>query len=174
MNTQLLNIINIGPVEVTIAPPDFPPYEFEAFVEEQDNSLLLGLEPMIREPREQPDSLVEPMISELTKKPGDVIVKKTTPLKLLAIIHDLELRTTWKTEWIEEALKQIFCIIEDRKIKNIAMPMLGTIHGSLEYEEFVSLFRAALPSDTSCYPEKIWLIAPEHECNQIKNLLTIH
>ncbi len=174
MSTQLINIITIGSVEITIASPDFPPYEFEAFVEEQDNSLLLGLDPVIREPQEQPDALVAPMISEQTRTPGDVIVKKTTPLKLLAIIHDMELRTTWKEEWIEEALNRIFCIIEDRKIKIIAMPILGTVHGSLEYEEFARLFRTALPSDKSCYPEKIWLIAPEHECKQIMNLLTVH
>lgn len=165
---------SIGPVELIIAPPELPPFKVDAIVEEQDTNLLLGIAPYISEPYESYEKLVSQMISQQPRLPGEVIVKGNHPMRFLAVIHDLELKPTWKEEWIANALGQIVKESENNSIKTIAMPVLGSIYGSLDYENFIALFRSALPIENFSYPEKIWLIVPALECNRFMEFLTLH
>jgi hypothetical protein len=164
----------IGPVELIIAPPELPPFKVDAIVEEQDTGLLLGVAPKISEPYESYDKLVSQMITQQPRLPGEVVVKGNHPLRFLAVVHNLELEPTWKEEWITNALGQIFKESVNNRIKTVAMPVLGSIYGSLNYENFIGLFRSALPTGNFTYPEKIWLIVPAPECNWIMRLFTLH
>jgi hypothetical protein len=164
----------IGPVEVIIAPPELPPFKIDAIVEEQDTSLLLGVTPIISETNESFDKLVSQMIAQQPRSPGEVVVKGNHPVRLLAVVHNLEQEPTWKEEWIANTLGHIFKESVNNRIKTVAMPVLGSIYGSLNYENFIELFRSALPPGNFTYPEKIWLIVPAPECNRIMKLFTLH
>jgi len=164
----------IGSTELTIAPPELPPFAVDAIVEEQDTNLLLGVEPEIREPYESYSTLVSQMITQQPRAPGEVIVKENHPMRYMAVVHNLEHKPTWKKIWIAKALEQIFCETINHRIKVIAMPMLGTIYGSLAVENFIALLRSALPTGHLSYPEKIWLIVPAPACARIMDLLTHH
>ncbi len=162
-------ITTIESIEITIAPVEQPPFNADAIVEEQDTHLLLSVEPGIRYPAESYKSLVNHMIIQQPRSPGEIIVKKTHPLRFFAIIHDIKKKPTWKTEWIVEALEQLFHEIEKYKVTTLAMPLLGTIHGSLNDEDFIKLLIAALQVRQLHYPEKIWLVVPALACNRIGN-----
>ena len=164
----------IGPIELVIAPPELSPFKFDAIVEEQDTNLLLGVAPQISEPYESYDKLVSQMITQQPRLPGEVVVKGNHPVRFLAVVHDLELEPIWKEEWIANALGLIFKESVHNRIKTVAMPVLGSIYGSLDYEIFIELFRSALPSGNITYPEKIWLIVPAPACNRIMELFTLH
>jgi hypothetical protein len=166
--------IFIGHLEFVIAPPELPPFKIDAIVEEQDTSLLLGVAPTIVEPNESYEKLVSQMISQQPRSPGEVVVKGNHPVRLLAVVHNLELEPTWKEEWIANTLGHIFKESVNNKIKTVAMPVLGSIYGSLNYENFIELFRSALPPGNFTYPEKIWLSVPAPECNRFMELFTLH
>ena len=164
----------IGSIELTIAPPELPPFAVDAIVEEQDTNLLLGVDAEIREPYESYNTLVSQMITQQPRAPGEVIVKENHPMKFLAVIHNLEHKPTWKKIWIAKTLTRVFIESKNRKINTLAMPVLGTIYGSLEIENFIELFRSALATGNAAYPEKIWLIVPAPACTRIMDLLRRH
>ena len=150
-------ITTIGSIEITVAPPEYPPFEIDAIVEEQDTSLILGVEPEIRYPGESYDSLVNHMYVQQPRSPGEIIVKKSCPLRFCAIVHDIEQKPTWKEEWVATALKKLLYEIGKYQVKTVVMPLLGTVYGSMSDESFIKLLCVALRTVQPGYPEKIWL-----------------
>lgn len=160
-------------VDITLSKPDFtPPFDIDAFVEEQDTYLIMDIEPVMRDTNESYNSLINKMIEQQPRKPGDIVIMKTRPLRFLAIIHDTERRPSYKVEWVEKALINLFNEAEVHQVNNIGMPMLGTIHGSLGEKDFIRLFHSALSTARSKYLEKIWLIVAD--INRIKNYLNTY
>jgi hypothetical protein len=94
------------------------------------------------------------------EKPGSVLVKATSPLQLLAVVHDLNQEPSWKEKWIAKALKGIFRETEQRKLHSLALPFLGTRHGSLGKERFLALLRSVLEGIDTHSLKRIWLILP--------------
>ena len=164
----------IGTVELSIAPPELPPFAFDAIVEEQDTCLLFSPNPEIREPCEDYKTLVFRMITQQPRLPGEVIVRKTCPARFLAVVHDLEQAPACKEEWVAHALDHIFSEAGSHRITTLAMPVLGTCYGTLQYETFITLLLSTLSGKSSIYPEKIWLIVPAPVCNRIMELLVHH
>ena len=116
------------------------------------------MKPEIRYPDEGYDSLVNHMLVQQPLSPGNIIVKKTTPLRFFAIVHDIEQKPTWKKEWIARALEQLFYETERFKVKTLAMPLLGTIHGSMNDEDFIKLLLTTLPTGQLHSLKRIWLV----------------
>ena len=103
--------------------------------------------------------------------PGSVIPTGKHPLRLLAIVHDLDREPSWKEEWITGALDGIFREAESRKLRSIALPMLGTIHGSLEKQRFLVLLREALERSSPKHLARLWLMAPAGSTREILEML---
>jgi O-acetyl-ADP-ribose deacetylase (regulator of RNase III) len=94
------------------------------------------------------------------EKPGSVLVKATSPLQLLAVVHDLNQEPSWKEEWVAKALEEIFRETEQRKLHSLALPFLGTRHGSLDKERFLVLLRSTLEGIVTHSLKRIWLMLP--------------
>jgi hypothetical protein len=163
--------ISLGSLEVVAAPKDRPPFPVDAVAFEEDTFLVLSAERQVRDPKEHQVRLMTRVIETRPKTPGCVLVKGTAPLRLLAIIHDLDQDPSWREEWIATALEGILREAENRKLRSIALPFLGTLHGSLAKERFVVLLRCALKRISARYLKRLWLVVPPGTSHKILKIL---
>lgn len=163
--------ISIGAVRVFVAPKEWPPFLADALAEEEDTYLVLSADPEVLETREQTEELMAELLKTNPAVPGSVMVKEGPPLSLLAVVHDLEQEPSWKEEWIASALDGIFREAESRKLRSIALPMLGTLHGSLEKQRFLVLLREALERSSPEHLARLWLVVPEGMTREVFGML---
>jgi hypothetical protein len=161
----------IGSVRIFVAPLDLPPFIVEAVAEEEDTYLVLSADPDVQESREDPERLMAALLKTSPLTPGSVILTGKHPLQLLAIVHDLNQEPSWKEEWIASALDGIFRETENRKLRSIALPMLGTVHGSLEKQRFLVLLREALERSSTKHLGQLWLMVPAGTTRAVLEML---
>ncbi|UCD77226.1 MAG: aminotransferase class V-fold PLP-dependent enzyme [Desulfobacterales bacterium] len=147
-------------LNVTAAPEESPPFRVDAVAFEEDTWLMMSAEPEIAEPLEHPIRLMTELIEAQPKPVGSVVVRGKNPLQFLAIVHDVNQDPTWREEWVEGALKNIFKESERRMLQAIGLPLLGTKHGRLEKKRFVSLLSRVLKQIPFKHLKDLWLMAP--------------
>ena len=150
----------LGPYHVVAAPKDKPPFTVDGVVEEEDVYLVLSAPQKVRKTQEPLMRIMTRLIETRPREPGTVIVRGRKPLQLLAIVHDLNQDPTWKETWISDALRGIMKIAEERKLQSIALPMLGSVHGTLDWQKFMMLLGSALKDMNPAQLKRIWLIIP--------------
>ncbi len=163
--------ISFGLVRIVAAPKTSPPFDVEALAFEEDTWLIMSADPKICEPEEHPIRLMTEFIEEQPKPIGSVLVTGRNPIRFLAIVHDVNQVPTLKEEWVESALKEIFEKAEQRKIRSLGLPLLGTLHGRLEKQRFVALLSRSLIQSSFKFLRCIWLITPAGESLKIINSL---
>ena len=163
--------IFLGSVLIVAAPEDSRPFPVDAVAYEEDTFLVLSTDTRVRESEEHIVRLMTRVIEARPAELGKVLVKGKRPFKLLAIVHDLDQNPTWKEEWIESALEGIFREAESRELRSVALPLIGTLHGSLKKRRFIELLKMVLVRLKPCYLERLWLIAPVESNREIIELL---
>ena len=158
---------SIGPVSITAAPIDRPPFKIDAVAAEEDTFLVLSANPEVRDPGESMVRVMTQVIETKPTKPGSVLMRDGDPMRLLAIVHDLNQEPSWREEWIVSALDGIFLIAESQGISSIALPFLGTLHGSLEKQRFIVLLCNVLGRITTVNLKRIWLVVPDKTSSDI-------
>jgi len=101
-----------------------------------------------------------------------VLMSDGDPMRLLAIVHDLNQEPSWREEWIVSALDWIFLFAENRGLGSIALPFLGTLHGSLAKQRFIVLLRNALGQISTVNLKRIWLVVPDKTSSNIFDSLS--
>ena len=154
--------MSVGGCRLVAAPKDKPPFSVDAVVAEEDTFLVLSAEPVVKEPRESLETMIEQANEIRPEVPGSVLVRRrrNSPLEFLAIVHDLNLEPSWKEEWISNALNGVFREAAVRKVRSIALPLLGTSHGSIKAERAARLLGNALRLGSPVGLQRIWLIVP--------------
>jgi hypothetical protein len=158
--------ISFGSVRITAAPEDRPPFPVEAVVFEEDTYLVLSADWKKIESEDHPVVILTEAFGMEPEKPGTAVVYQESPLRFLAVVHDLDQEPSWREEWVGKALENIFQEVERRGLRSIALPFLGTKHGSLEKRRFVSLLVDFLKKNSFPYPLRIWMVLagdPEDE-----------
>jgi hypothetical protein len=163
--------LSVGSTKIITAPDHAPPFDVDAVAYEEDTLLVLSDRATFAEPRDSLKELVKKVIKTPPRKPGSVIVKGKHPVQLLAVVHDLNVEPSWTKDWIANALEEIFHEAETRKLESLALPLLGTIHGSYHEEDFVLLLREVLQRRCPRYPERIWLIVPDKQSCEVLRIL---
>jgi O-acetyl-ADP-ribose deacetylase (regulator of RNase III) len=125
----------------------------------------------IRETDEHIVRLMTKLIETEPEPVGSVLVRGKNPIKFLAIVHDVNQEPTWKEEWIKSALEGIFREAERRNLKSIALPLIGTLHGSLEKRRFVALLQKTLEQASIDHLKRLWLIVPDGTSRDIIEML---
>lgn len=146
-------------VEVVLGPEHQPPFEIEAKVEEEDTCLVLSTPADIVVTLEHPIRVMTEVRAAEPLVPGSVIAREGAPLRLLAIVHDLDQEPSWKEAWVKEALDGALEEVEARGLRTIGLPMIGSVHGSLSPERFMLLLRDVLQRFAPRTLERIWLIS---------------
>jgi hypothetical protein len=131
----------------------------EAVAVEEDTWLILSADPKITEPEAHPIRLMTDVINAIKEAVGSVRVQNGNPLRFLAIVHDVDCEPTWREEWVQSALINVFQEAEQRKLKAIALPLLGTRHGRLSATRFAELLAAALMGTAFNHLQRLWLVA---------------
>ncbi|MBW1941783.1 MAG: hypothetical protein JRJ51_02985 [Deltaproteobacteria bacterium] len=149
-----------GPCHMIAAPEEAPPFSVDGVVMEEDTFLVLSAPKTVRPGREPLIRIMTRVIETRPREPGTVIVKGKKPLQLLAIVHDLNQDPTWKETWISDALRGVLKIAEERRLHSIALPMLGTVHGTFDGQKFMLLLGSALKDIHPAQLKRIWMIIP--------------
>ena len=160
-------------VEIAIAPNQFPPFPVNAIVEEQDTALILGETNEIRNPGDKPAwYLANTLESQPLLTPGQVIIRDTRPLRLQAIIHDLEEDPSCNELWIFQIIQQIFDIADTRAIHAIQMPLLGTrFNSNIKTGQFFNILLEIINRQRPAPINKLWLVTDEEKCELFYNEL---
>jgi O-acetyl-ADP-ribose deacetylase (regulator of RNase III) len=132
----------------------------DAVVVEEDTSLIMSAEARLKEVKESHERLIGQAQYDRPKAPGTVVVKDGSPLEFLAIVHDLESDPSWREDWVERALRNVLQEAEKRELRSIALPMLGTLHGTLTKRRFSKLLKSCLEQVPLTHLQTIWLMVP--------------
>jgi hypothetical protein len=144
-----------------------PPFSIDAVAFEEDTFLVMSADPTVRDPGEHPMKLMTLVIETQPETPGSVLVTGRAPLHFFAIVHDLNQEPSWREEWIASALDGIFREAERRQLKSIALPLLGSKHGSFEKMRFVKLMRSTIERLSPRYLKRLWLVLPDRTSGKI-------
>jgi hypothetical protein len=150
-------------IRISAAPEDQAPFPIAAVALEEDTNLLMSARAEIHAPVESFGELVEEIASFEPVNPGTVVVQSDSPLRLLAIIHDIEQSPTWKEAWIEQALFAVLKESEHRRLGSLCLPVLGSLHGAMSTTRFASLLRLALEQLRPKRLRRIWTLVPEDD-----------
>ncbi len=147
-------------IRIVAAPEDHPPFITDAVTYEEDTYLVMSADPGVWENRDDPEQLMAQLRELRPKRPGMVVVEPGVPLRLLAVVHDLNLDPSWKEEWITGALDEIFRLAEQHRLRSLALPLLGTLYGSLDPLRFIALLRQSLERWSPSLLTHLWLVLP--------------
>ncbi len=142
----------------------------EALVVEEDTYLVLSAAPEVREPRGSRLRTFHEAYATHAAAPGSVVVREGSPVRLLAVVHDLSREPSWTEEWVAEAVAAALREAEARGVRSLALWPLGRVHGALPRETLVSLLRTALESGTRRQLARICLVVPEDEAGEYRAL----
>ena len=149
-----------GAIDIIAAPENLCNVAVDAVAFEEDTYLVLSADRKVRDPQMPLMKIMTNLIETRPETPGSVLVKGKNPTRLLAIVHDLNQDPTWREEWIKSALDGILQKADSLKFQSVAIPFLGTLHGSLEKQRFVELFSDALKGISPKFLKHIRLIVP--------------
>lgn len=149
----------LGGVRLVAAPCGRAPFPVDATVAEEDTHLLLSAGSRLRDPGESMPRLMLRALNQQAASPGTVVVRGRGPrLRLLAVVHDLERDPSWREEWVAGALAQVLEAAGRRRLRAVALPLLGTRHGRLAPERFFELLRGALACAPAGVPPRLWIV----------------
>lgn len=140
--------------KLVFAPRTDPPFPVDALVEEEDSYLSLSAEPVLEMPGEHPIRVMTAARESGEVEPGTVVVRRDTPLRLLAVVHRLHENPTWRESWIEDAVDNLRAEVERRQLRAIGTPILGTGHGKIERGRALELLRPLWTAPL----DRVWII----------------
>ncbi len=164
--------LRFGTLGITVAPSDSDPFSVEAEIVEEDTWQVLGAGPEVTVPAEHPVQVLTEALEARPVPVGSVIVREGRPLRLIAVVHDLNQEPSCRPEWVAAALGEAFSIVESRAIRSLALPLLGVRHGRLPATDFVELLAGIVREQVLCHLRKLWLKAPAETRDEVRRLLT--
>lgn len=161
--------LRFGTVSVAVA--ESSPFPVEAEIVEEDTWQVLGAEPEVTIPTEHPARIMSEVLSAQPVPTGSVVVREGVPLRLMAVVHDLNQQPSCRPEWVAAALGEAFRIAEERTIRSLSLPLLGVRHGRLPTADFIHLLAGAIRERVPCHLHRLWLIAPDEMRREAWRLL---
>ena len=166
-----LSRVRINGIDIVVAPKGVSPFDIDAVVEEQDTALILSKPGNITEADNKPAwFLANKLESQPLLNPGSVIKRDGETLRLLAIVHDLDMEPSWSSDWIEQALNNIIKLSHIQGISSIQLPVLGAQYGRFSLQEFLYLLVIAI-NKAQGKLKKIWLVVPQQDCSKALSIL---
>ncbi len=154
-------------VRIVAAPQYAQPFNIDAIAVEEDTFLVLSAEKTVRMPSEHIIRIMTEIIETLPVAPGSVVVKNGQPVRLLAIVHDLDREPSWREYWISQALDLIFKETVKRNFHSVALPLLGSVHGAFNIQHFLNLLKNAFKRIPPGGLKRLWLIVPQGASQRI-------
>lgn len=147
-----------GLVTLLLGDPDFPPFTPDAVVVAQDRWLLLDATTPICDTQRGYRSLARAASGSGGETPGRVLVRRgAEPLRLWAVIHDLDATPGCRREWIACALDGVLREVQRRKIGTLALPALGCGEGVICAREFLAMLGASIRNTVLVSRLRVWV-----------------
>ena len=145
---------------IVVAPVDTPPFDLDARVVEEDTYRILSADPECAPTDVHPVRLMHELQQYRPDRPGSVVVQAGRPMRLLAVIHDVNQEPTWRAVWIEAALRQVMREAARRRVHSLGLPLLGRQHGRMPRVAFVDRLARVLTGHRAHNPRRMWLMVP--------------
>lgn len=152
--------VRLGALRVVAAPDFARPFPVEAMVLEEDTYLVLSATPKIATPEVPPVRLMTELLDFTPETPGSVVVKGQSPVRLLAVVIDVDEDPICQETWIERSLEKVFHLVDTRGIRSLGLQMLGTLHGRIPATRFVRILSGVLGDVKIDLLERLWIDAP--------------
>ncbi len=149
-------------IQVAIAPRESPPFPVDVMVFEEDTNLILTVDPVIEHEEEHIIRTMTDIMTAKKHKPGSVVVNGNN---WYAVVIDLDRELICRESWCKEAVDQIFELTVRNDICSIAVPLLGTKYGKLQFEKPLQYIIERISSIQPCCLEYLWLVV---SCDEIK------
>jgi hypothetical protein len=158
----------IKTVSVCVVPDSLSPLPAEVRVFEEDTHLVLTVDPVIRYTEEHPIRLMTSVMEAKPRKPGSIVTNNSN---WYAVVHDLDREPTWRQAWIEKAYREILLLVEKKRIRKIAVPLLGSAHGKFSQDESMRMLLQAIDAAILKQLKNILILVPSHDCGAAGQLL---
>ena len=149
--------VSVQSVSLMFSPSVYGPFVPAAVAEEQDTFLLMGEQRQIVEPKQPAWALANRLDSQPTLPPGSVIRKGVQPLRLVAIIHDVAQSPTWHTEWVEQALRAVFAVVDELSLPSLKLPLLASACHNFDEASFMRTLLRVIMQREAEQALKIWI-----------------
>ncbi len=143
---------------VVIAPAGPPPFDLDARVFEEDTFCIMSADPEWAPPEVHPLRLMNELQHYEPDRPGSVVVQAGRPIRLLAVVYDVNCDPSWRVEWVAAALRQIMQEAAKRRLYSLGLPLLGRQHGRMPRAAFLDLLAGVLADRRSYVPRRLWLM----------------
>jgi hypothetical protein len=153
--------LRFGTLRVAVAPPESAPFPVAAEIVEEDTWQVLGAGPDVEFPTEQPLQILTEVLSAQPLPAGSVVVREVVPLRLMAVVYDLNQEPSCRPEWVAAAIGEAFRIAEERAIRSLSLPLLGVRHGRLSTADFIHIMTDTIRERMPCHLHRLWLIVPD-------------
>jgi hypothetical protein len=150
--------IAIGGRTVVVAPEDQPPFSVEAIVEEEDRHLVLSAPPIVPEKKDHPIRVMTDLWNDAPRALGSVIARGRDPIRLLAVVHDLDRDPSVEIGSIERALDATFDALAKLGVRSLKLPLLGAVHRAIDPKTSASCIGARLRAHPVGALERVWIV----------------
>ena len=123
--------------------------------------LVLGAAGEARGWYSSPKAVLSGLDDAFPKTLGSLLIRDGEPIRMLAVVHDLDREPSWNEEAISESIRKVFQACGDGGIGRVAMPFLGTKWGTLAPHRFVRLLGDSLSGLDPSGEILVWLELPE-------------
>lgn len=145
--------------DVVLAPGERAPFPVQAVIVEEDTGLVLSANTELRISDEHPIRLMMALWDFEPERPGSVVLKGRNPYRLFAIVHDFDQEPACRNEWVTEALGAALAECSRLRVHSVATQVLGSRHGPISREWFVTELERALWRNQDTELRRIWVIA---------------
>ena len=155
--------LNFRGLHIVAAPDNSPPFTVQAMAYEEDTFLVMSADPRHAAEPAHPLRLMAELADLTPEKTGSVVVQGRHPVRLLAVVHDVDMNPTWREEWIEGALREIFALAEKHRFVSLGLPLLGTRYGKLDKPRFAGILGRIMRETAWPHLKRLWIAAPVPE-----------
>jgi len=161
----------VGSVRVVVAAENRPPFEIEALAVEDDTYHVIGADPEFRVPTEHPIEIWTAVHETEPDPVGTVTIREGTPIRLLAVVHDLSCDPTCTDESVSTAVGEILRQAGRLRVASLGLPLLGAVHGRLSADRILEVLRPLLVDGAPATLERLWLVSPTGREKEIERML---
>jgi hypothetical protein len=142
-------------VTITVSPAQ--PFTVSVFAYEEDTSLILSTAARVQSLQDHPLRVMTALVDAPTYPPGTVLPRGGSPLRLFAVVHDLEQEPSTRDEWILRALENVLSFCRTNHVIALGLDPLGAVHGQRSADQFRQTLQRQLSTSPLPALHNIWL-----------------
>ncbi len=165
---DLPKTVLVNGIQVAVAPRESPPFPIEVMVFEEDTNLILTVDPVIDYKDEHIIRTMTDIMTAKKHKPGAVVVNGNS---WYAVVINLDQEVICRESWCTEAIDQIIKLTVLNNISSLALPVLGTVHGELQFEKQLQYILGRISFMQPSRLESFWLVVSSAELKRAQEIM---